>query len=94
MDKETKQEFENLARMVKIGFDETAKKESVDKRFDDVGNRFDDVDSQLYEIRKDMSEIKTNVVYRDEFEKLTLEFEDLTGRVKYLEKKMGIESGK
>lgn len=95
MDKEIKQEFENLGRMVKLGFDEVDRKfEKVDNRFKQIDKRFDVVDNQLYEIRKDLSEIKKNVVYRDEFEKFVVEFEDLTGRVKYLEKKLGIESGK
>lgn len=100
--------IEDLASMVQRGFEETAKKADVDRRFGDVSkcfdevgkrlesvnNRFDNVDNQLYEIRKDVSEIRKNVVYRDEFEKLIFEFGDLMARVKYLEQKLGIQSGK
>ncbi|MBU4082479.1 hypothetical protein KKB98_00825 [Patescibacteria group bacterium] len=41
MDKETKKEFNNLAGMIKRGFDD------VDKRFDGVDKRFDKVESRL-----------------------------------------------
>ncbi|MFA4890661.1 MAG: hypothetical protein WC587_03500 [Candidatus Paceibacterota bacterium] len=100
--------IEDLALMVQRGFDETAKKfdetakkagvdksfDDVNKRFDGVDKRFDNIDGQLHEIRKDMSEIRKNVVYRDEFDKLMFEFGDLMARVKYLEQKSGIQSGK
>lgn len=108
MDKETKNEFENLARMIQIGFDETAKKIEVDKRFEQidkrfeqvdkhfntidkhfeqVDNRLDHIDARLANIEQDIAEIKKHFIYRDEFE-------DLMGRVKYLETKLGVESGK
>jgi tetrahydromethanopterin S-methyltransferase subunit G len=108
VDKETKKEFDNLARMIKVGFDETAKKadmnsgfEQVDKRFEKVEGRLDHVegrldhidvrlehiDARLSYIERDIEEIRRHFVYRDEFE-------DLATRVKYLEQKMGVESGK
>ncbi len=87
MDNEIKQEFENLARMIKNGFDETAKKVDVDKRFEQVDNRLDHIDARLSNIEQDIAEIKKHFVYR-------YEFEDLMARVKYLEQKLGVESGK
>jgi len=113
MDKETKKEFENLAVMVKKGFDETNNSigdlrdemeerfeqvdkrfEQVDKRFEQVDKRFEQVDrhfvnvnARLDTIERDIAEIRRHFVYRDEFE-------DLMGRVKYLEQKLGIDSGK
>ena len=94
MDKEIKQEFDNLGRMIKVGFDE------VDKRLEQTATKKDLLDlkditesgfrntrSRLDTIEKDLSEIRKHFVYRDEFE-------DLMGRVKYLESKLGIESGK
>jgi archaellum component FlaC len=94
MDKETKNEFENLARMIQIGFNETAKKievdkrfEQVDKRFEQVDNRLDHMDARLANIEQDIAEIRKHFVYR-------YEFEDLMARVKYLEQKLGVESGK
>lgn len=92
MDKETKQEFDNLGRMIKLGFDEVDKKfEQVDKRFERLEDRtergFANVNARLDIIEKDIAEIRRRFVYRDEFE-------DLMGRVKYLETKLGVESGK
>lgn len=55
--------------------------------FDHVENRFDHVDARLSTIERDIAEIRKHFVYRDEFE-------DLMSRVKYLEGKLGIVSGK
>jgi tetrahydromethanopterin S-methyltransferase subunit G len=100
--------IEDLALMIQRGFDETAKKAGVDKRFGDVNKRFDDVDrrfdevdkrfeqvdnrldhmdARLSNIEQDIAEIRKHFVYR-------YEFEDLMARVKYLEQKLGIQSGK
>lgn len=98
MDKDTKKEFENLGGMIKRGFDEItgamARKvdmderfEQVDKRFEQVDKRFEQIEERLIYIERDIADIKKHIVYRDEFE-------DLMGRVKYLELKLGIESGK
>lgn len=88
---------EDLARMIAKGFEETAKEaeleafrkevdqrfEQVDKRFEQVDTRLAHVDSRLDMIERDMR----NLVHRDEFE-------DLMARVKYVEMKLGIESGR
>ncbi|MFY9461681.1 MAG: hypothetical protein WAP51_00570 [Candidatus Sungiibacteriota bacterium] len=73
--------IEDLARMVKRGFDETATKEdlkSVNQRIESFEKwavrRFDMVDLKLREIDKKLR----NVVYRHEFEALE-------GRVKDME---------
>ena len=91
MDKDNKKEFENLAGMIKRGFDEVtgamARKVDMDKCFEQVDRRFERIEERLIYIERDISDIKSHIVYRDEFE-------DLTGRVKYLELKLGIESGK
>lgn len=110
MDKETKKEFETLARMVADGFGHTDKKiDGVDKKVDAVDRKVDDlakksglrfmeleskmdegfknVDSRLLVIERDIAEIRSHFVYRNEFE-------DLAIRVKYLETKLGLESGK
>jgi hypothetical protein len=105
MDKETKKEFESLGRMVKSGFDAAAQKsdiERLDKNIDDLDramderllalesktdNGFKSVNARLFTIERDIAEIRSHFVYRHEFE-------DLMGRVKYLEQKLGIKSGK
>jgi len=119
MEKETKQEFEKLAGMIKRGFDVTAQKADVDDRFEQVDKRLEKIETETREgfkrvderfmrvderfvqvderfmqvnfrlsnIERDTEEIRKHFIYRDEFE-------DLTARVKYLETKLGIESGK
>ncbi len=95
MDKETKKEFGNLAIMVKSGFEEVHNKlKEHDKTFDNVGRkltsidgRMEHMDALLSSIEKDISEIKGNFIYR-------YEFDDLMTRVKYLEKRLKIKSGK
>jgi|SRR3989344_4307528 len=61
--------------------------DGVETRLDGVETRLDHVDARLGRIEADVKELRGEIVYRHEFE-------DVLGRVKYLEKKMGIESGK
>ncbi len=77
------------AKMVERGFshvderfDQTAKKIDVDARFDKVEMRLDHIDARLATIERDVKD----VIHREEFD-------DLMARVKYVEKKLGIESG-
>lgn len=93
--------IDDLARMVKGGFDhsdkrfdETAKKADVDKRFEEVDKqlshidlRLGHVDARLAMIERDVSDIRKHFVYRDEFE-------DVLARISNLEKKAGVKSGK
>lgn len=55
MDKQTKKEFESLARMVKKGFD------GVDRRFKNVDSRFDNVDSRFDNIESRLSSVELQV---------------------------------
>jgi hypothetical protein len=87
--------IEDLAGMVKRGFD------GVDKRFEQVDKRFDGVDADIKflkgevahlnanmtTVQRDVAEIRKQFVRRDEFD-------DLFGRVAYLERRFGIKSGK
>jgi len=89
--------LETLAAMVSAGFshvderfDETVTKEDLDafrqeteERFDKVDARFVHINARLDTIERDVKDI----IHREEFE-------DLMARVKYLEKKLGVESGK
>lgn len=89
--------IDDLARMVKRGFDtadkkldEAAKQVSVNKleeRVYKIEGAIIQISDTLAAMRKDIYEIKTRFVYRNEFE-------DLMGRVSYLEKKAGVKSGK
>lgn len=84
--------LEKLGQMVADGFDEVKKEvELVDKRVTGLENRvqegFEHVNARLSHIENDISDIRKHFVYRDEFE-------DALDRIKYLEIKLGIESGK
>jgi|SRR3989344_4591062 len=102
------EKIDELAVIVKRGFDETASKqdlavfrtevstrfEGVDKRLEGVDKRLDHLElntnhmsAAIDTIQQDIAEIKKHFVYR-------YEFEDLMARVKYLEAKLGVESGK
>ena len=95
---------EELARMIAKGFETTASKADLDglkvdiKRIDGridtldghvshIDGRMDHLDARIGRMEADLHEIKGNIVYK-------YEFEDLSARVKYIESKMGIESGK
>lgn len=90
--------IENLALMIQRGFDETAQKTDVEIRFGQVDKRLEkiegemrdgflNINARLSNIEQDMAEIQKHFVYR-------YEFEDLMARVKYVENKLKIKSGK
>ena len=86
--------MEQLAGMVKRGFDETARKSDVDKQFTEVKteikeikNQFPPIYKELAAIGRDVAEIKRDYVYREEFE-------DIMARLSLVERKLGIRSGK
>jgi heme oxygenase len=94
----------DLAGMVQRGFEETAKKADVDSLRGDVDSLHGDVDSLRTELGEFKKETRDNfahvharlgVIERDVKDIVHKdEFEDLMARVKYLEKKAGIVSGK
>ena len=79
---------DNLAVMIKQGFDQTDKRfDQIDKRFDRVDKRFDRVEGRLDCLEKGQEEIKLkldNVAY-------PFELVELQKRVEILEKKLQIE---
>jgi len=80
--------LDNLAAIVQGEFLQVGKKFNVlENRFDNLEKKVDDGFSNI-NARLDMidRDIKGFVRYED--------FEDLMARVKYLERKLGIESGK
>lgn len=55
MDKQTKNEFEKLARMTKREFDNVYKRfDNIDKRFEGVDKRFDKIETKITDIAKQM----------------------------------------
>jgi len=81
---------EDLARMIKKGFDDNDKRcKGIDKRFDVVYKRFDRVESRLENIENGQEEIKlklNQVAYR-------FEVEDLDRRLRKVEIKLGLRKG-
>ena len=102
--------IDKLAQMVANGFSGMneslggridALSERMDARFEQVNGRFAQMDMRFEEIDMELRHIKTDLKYVKEgvsdIKKEIippLEFEDLMARVKYVEEKMGIESGK
>ena len=86
--------IEDLAVMVKHGFDAVDKRfdqvegrlDKMDDRFDQIDGRLDHIDARLGRVEADMHEMREGVVYRHELE-------DKLGRIKYIERKLDIESG-
>ena len=97
--------IDDLAGMVKKGFDHMsdtlADKESVNKRFDGLEvdikhlkgettylkGEVAHLNASMSMVQRDVAEIRKQFVRRDEFD-------DLFGRVSYLERRFGIKSGK
>lgn len=59
----------------------------IDINFEEIGIDLRYAKEDLKEVRRDVTEVKDKVIP-------PIEFEDLMSRVKYVEEKMGIESGK
>ncbi|MDO8523487.1 MAG: hypothetical protein Q7S12_04405 [bacterium] len=95
MPKETTND--ELARMIAKGFEETASKvdlmavktdiNSLKSSIQHIDGRLDHLDARMGRMEADLDELKGGIVYK-------FEFEDLMSRVKYLETKLGVESGK
>lgn len=96
--------LETLAQMVAKGFSNTASKNDVgelrndvdglkndvDGLRNDIGDlktKIDHTDARIARIETDIQTMRGNIVYQDDFD-------DLTARVKNIESKLGIESGR
>jgi tetrahydromethanopterin S-methyltransferase subunit G len=81
--------IEDLASMINEGFKTTATKEdirAVNTRFDSVESRLDHLDARVGRIEADVHALRDEIVHK-------VEFQDALDRIKYIEKKLGIESG-
>ena len=84
--------FKEVYHRTDKGFEETndkinTVKTEMGQKFNRVDQRLDHIDASLSSVRQDVGEIRKHFVYR-------YEHEDLMARVKYLEEKLKIESGK
>lgn len=67
MENNHKQEFDNLASMIKQGFDAVdARFEQVDKRFEQVNQRFEQVDKRLDAMDKRFVKIESSLSFLEE----------------------------
>jgi hypothetical protein len=79
---------EELARMIAHGFQGVDKQlANIKGDIESIDDQMDHLDARMGRMKADLHEVKGNIVYK-------YEFEDLAARVKYLESKLGIESGK
>ena len=82
-------DIDDLAKMINEGFKTTATKEdikAVTTRLDGIDVRLDTLDARLGRIEADIHALRDEMIHRQEFQ-------DVLDRVKYIEKKLGIESG-
>jgi predicted DNA-binding protein len=63
-----------------------ATKEDIQELRTEMNERLDHLDARVGRMEADIHELRGEIVYRHEFE-------DALARIKYLEKKLGIESG-
>ena len=61
-------------------------REEMNERFEKVDARLDHLDARVGRIEADVHALRDEMVHRHEFD-------DVLDRVKYIEKKLGIESG-
>jgi seryl-tRNA synthetase len=85
--------IDDLARMINEGFKTTASKEDITEVKEDMkemegrlSTRLDTLDARVGRIEADLHALRDEMVPRSEFE-------DVLDHVKYIEKKLGIESG-
>jgi superfamily II RNA helicase len=85
MSEEEKITIEDLAAMVKRGFDKTAQKDDVEKineQLTDMNHKINQIDRRLFSIEEDVAEIKTK------------NHKELEKRVTFIENKLGIEGAR
>ena len=66
--------------------DVAALRTGMNERFEKVDARLDNLDARMGRLEADVHALRDEMVHRREFE-------DVLDRVKYIEKKLGIESG-
>jgi archaellum component FlaC len=76
----SKEDIKELEGRVNTRFD------GIDSRLDGIDSRLDHLDARVGRIEADVHALRDEMVHRHEFD-------DVLDRVKYIEKKLGIESG-
>lgn len=84
---------EELARKIAQGFEGVDNRfEEVNRKIDKLDGRVDKLDGRVGKLEDDMTYVRGTVQLIER--KFDSELEDLSARTKYVEKKLGIESGK
>jgi outer membrane murein-binding lipoprotein Lpp len=85
--------IDDLARMINEDFkttaikdDMTALRSEMNKKFDVVNSHLNNLDARVGRIEADVHTLRDEMAHRQEFH-------DALDRIKYIEKKLGIESG-
>ena len=78
--------IDDLAHMINEGFKSTATKDDVKGVEERLTTRLDHLDARMGRIEADVHALRDDMIHRRELE-------DVLDRVKYIEKKLGIESG-
>lgn len=89
-------DIEKLAHMMAREFNRIDERfDAIDRRFETVDKRFDSVEHRLEQLEDDVKHIRHHVsnLYKEDFV-TRAEFDDTQGRVSYMERKLGIVSGK
>jgi hypothetical protein len=84
--KDTTITIDDLARMINEGFKSTATKDDVKGVEERLTTRLDHLDARVGRIEADVHTLRDEMVHWQEFQ-------DILDRVKYIERKLGIESG-
>lgn len=94
---EVNEAVDTLARIVNKGFERTASKDelkdletkigSLEAKVDQLQLRIAHLDARTAAIERDTAEIRKQIISHNTFD-------DIVGRVSYLERKLGIKSGK
>ena len=66
----------------------------VNNQLKEVDKRFSEMDTDIRYIKAELLEVKSDVIQIKENTTPLVEFEDLSDRVRYVERKLGIKSGK
>ena len=78
--------IEGLAAMIQRTMASKEDIKRVESRLDGIDGRLDHLDARVGRIEADVHALRDKMVHRREFQ-------DVLDRVKYIEKKLGIESG-
>ena len=96
MNEEKEITIEDLAAMVKNGFDKTANKSDIERLEKNMDERFEKVDSRLENLEHKVEQIDRRLfsIEEDVAEIKTKKHKELDKRVTFIEQKLGIQGAR